>query len=132
MGQDSTRLIGIPKWQVERLITDAILYRSCDTLQAYQFEVIKKAVWTIQTMDSLLTLRADEINNLEHQGKYYKALDSVSQEQIKEVGKDKKLFEFTTYAATGGTIGGSVAGPLGAGIGAGFGVIVWAVIKFLF
>lgn len=105
--------------------------RSCDSLQAYQFEVIQKAVWTIQTMDSLLTLRADEINNLEHQGKYYKALDSVSQEQIKEVGKDKKLFEFTTYATGGGTIGGAVGGPVGAGIGLVGGVIVWAVVKFI-
>ncbi len=70
--------------------------RVCDTLQAYQFEVIKKAVWTIQTMDSLLTLRADEIRTLEQRDKYWKALDNNSQAMVKEEKKKVKRWKLAS------------------------------------
>ena len=76
---------------------DIDLGKSCDSLQAYQFEVIQKAVWTIQTQDSLLNIRAETIDNFEKKEDIWRGLYENQVEQKKVVDAERKRWKLTTF-----------------------------------
>ena len=90
--QDSTRLISIPKWRVEFLIRDALLLRSCDSLQnalsaslQASGRVIAHADTLLAAKDRQLTLKGAEtqilVARLDNSKEENKALKSEIRKQ---------------------------------------------------
>ncbi len=93
---DSLVEIPVPKYVLWRMFHDIDLGKSCDSLQNYQFEVIQKAVWTIQTQDSLLNIRAETIDNYSKKEDIWRSLYNNQKAQTKIQEKEKRKWKLAS------------------------------------
>ena len=71
--------------------------RACDSLARQQNGVIERAMLYINTQDSLLNIRAEQLDNFEKKEDIWRGLYENQVEQKKVVDAERKRWKLTTF-----------------------------------
>lgn len=111
-----------------RLIHEAHLARSCDSLRHQLEKEIVIGANALIKADSLIAIKQRQVNLEREGGKILKFQIQNKEDELKDTRAEVRKQATLKWIGFGGTLGGVVAGPAGAVVGGGLGWVFGKLI----